>query len=202
MKKAIILVLFLTVWVQAVPVTIEITGHITSVIGSGFPSAIQVGSTFTGDYTYETSTPVSGEGHYIHSSPYGLSLLLSGYSFETMLNHDEQFVVSVLDEYTPPNGNTHDDYWVYSYANSPLSDGTVIDTIRWFLLDGSRTALSSNELPTSAPVLDDWGTNQLRIYGPDDAFVITGTVTQAVLVPEPLTSLLMLASGIFFIKRK
>jgi len=51
-------------------------------------------------------------------------------------------------------------------------------------------------------VLTNWDYNFLEIYGFGDlGLSIDGTVTQAVLVPEPLTGVLM-AMGVFLLRRR
>jgi len=195
-----IIIILTAVICQAAPITIGITGNVTYIGGTGVPGTIYEGVTFTGTYTYESSTDDSGGGHYVHNAPYGINLSMGGYKFKTVPNHVGQFVISILDNYAP-YGNIHDDYWVKSYENLPLSDGTVIDSINWTLLDGSCTALSSSDLPVTAPVLSDWNMNDLRIYGPEDVFLIRGTVTQTVLVPEPAIVVLMIM-GISLYRRR
>ena len=59
---------------QAVPVTIQITGNVTSASGSALPSTIYKDVTFTGTYTYESSTVDSGGGHHYYDAPYGMTI--------------------------------------------------------------------------------------------------------------------------------
>ena len=78
----LVTLLFLAPLAKAVPVTIEITGEVTSVEGDvgSVPSTIYAGVSFTGTYTYDSSTSDSDAspyiGEYEHNSPYGISLLL------------------------------------------------------------------------------------------------------------------------------
>jgi len=185
---------------QATPITIEIVGNVTSASGSAPPGTIYAGVGFTGSYTYDSSTIDSGGGNYVHSWPYGINLVIGGYEFKTAPNHTGKFVISILDEYQPPFANIHDDYWVKSYENMPLANGMIIEAIEWTLLDGSRTALSSSALLVVPPDLNDWSLNYLRIYGSGRELLIQGTVTQAVLIPEPLM-ISMMAMGIVFCSR-
>jgi len=200
--KIIFAVLFLLpVWAQAVPITIQISGNVTSASGSALPDTIYEGVTFTGTYTYDSSTLDSGGGVYQFSSPYGFNISVGGFEFKTTPSHVDQFVISILDNYAP-YGNIHDDYWVQSYENSSLSSGALIDSISWKLFDGSHTALSSSALPVAAPILSQWNVNNLEICGPGTSLSIQGTVTQAVLIPEPATSTFLLIINVFLLRRR
>jgi hypothetical protein len=182
---------------QADPITIQISGNVTSASGSALPGSIHSGVSFSGTYTYDSSTADSGGGHYVFDAPYGIDLFSGGYEFKTASNHVDQFEISILDNYAP-YGNVHDDYWVKSYENSSLSNGELIDYIGWTLL-GSTTIFSSSDLPDTAPILSQWSINRLEIYGPESSLYIQGTVTQAILIPEPLTGMLFVI-GTFFLR--
>lgn len=191
---------------QAVPITIEINGNVTSVGGDvgSVPSTIYEGVTFTGTYTYDSSTSDSDASPYIgkyeHNSPYGISLLLGGYEFKTAANHIGKFHISIHND--DPQANLWDFYMAESdeiVSVPPV--GFSVDYIRWSLGDSTHTALDSDALPVTAPVLTDWGYNALKIFGSGDlgGLLIEGTVTQA--VPEPLTGVLMVI-GVFFFRRR
>ncbi|MFA6187058.1 MAG: hypothetical protein WC770_07610 [Phycisphaerae bacterium] len=194
---------------QAAPITIQISGNITSIAGytAAIPSTIHAGVTFTGTYTYDSLASDSDSsvqrGVYQHNSPYGISISLGGYTFATAPNHVGKFVMIIKNNDTT-NG-VIDCYTVFSaYQNIP-SIGFAPDSISWNLRDSTYDALSSDALPATAPVLTDWNYNVLSIggvYGPDlYGLTIYGTVTQAILVPEPLTGLLMI-TGVLFLRRK
>ncbi len=187
---------------KAVPITIQINGNVTSASGSGLPGTIYTGVSFTGTYTYESSTIDSGEGHYWHSAPYGITLSLGGYEFKTASNHVGQFDMRIANDLSL-NG-VKDYYSVRSNENVsiPSLGGLTIDYIRWDLRDDTHTALSSSVLPVTAPVLTNWDHNVLEIYGfGGGGLLIDGIVTQTVLIPEPVTIVLMMM-GIFFSKRR
>jgi hypothetical protein len=187
---------------KAVPITIEITGEVTSASGSALPGTIYEGVSFTGSYTYDSSNVDSGGGHYVHDAPYGISLFLGGYEFKTSPGHVGQFDMRIADDL---EGNGVWDYYSVrsQYENiSVPSVGFNIGTIRWDLMDSTHTALSSGDLPLTAPVINDWDYNYFEILGSDglgNGLWIRGTVTQA--VPEPLTGVLM-ATGVFFWRRR
>jgi hypothetical protein len=185
---------------QAVPIIIEITGNVTSASGSGLPGTIYAGVIFSGTYTYDSSTQDSDtdpqRGVYKHDAPYGISITLGGYEFKTAPSHVGQFDMLIMND--DPMGNLWDSYMVFSYENvSVPSLGFETTDIRWYLGDSTHSALSSSNLPVTAPVLTDWEHNDLEIYG--SGFGIRGTVTQV--IPEPLTGALM-AMGAFFLRRR
>ena len=185
---------------QAVPITIEITGEVTSASGSALPGTIYEGVAFTGSYTYDSSTVDSGDGHYVHDAPYGIILSLGGYEFKTAPGHVGQFDMRIADDL---EGNGVWDYYsVRSYENALLPTGIAVSLIRWDLNDSTHTALSSTILPTLAPSLSAWDYNYVEIYGGNSqgGFYLGGTVTQA--VPEPLTGVLMLIGVLFFRHRR
>ncbi len=194
--------------VHAEPITIEITGEVTSASGSALPDTIYDGVTFTGTYTYNSSTFDSdsdpNHGVYEYDSPYGISILLGGYEFKTTPGHIGQFEMRIIND-DPTNG-LHDYYIVCSqYENiSVPSLGFNIGSISWNLWDSTYDALFSDALPLIAPALTDWDYNLLKIAGSGSGIggiSIDGTVTQAVLVPEPFTVTLMVI-GIFFSRRR
>ncbi|MFA6426812.1 MAG: PEP-CTERM sorting domain-containing protein [Phycisphaerae bacterium] len=191
---------------QAVPITIQISGNITSASGVSLPSTIHTGSTFTGTYTYDSAAPDSDanpqRGKYLYNSPYGISLSLGGYTFATATSHVGQFEMLIKndDSFNLP---VTDYYTVFSDKNAAISSlGFTIEDIIWNLRDSIHTAISSDALPVTAPVLTNWNYNVLTIYGDDSlghGFSIYGAVTQA--TPEPATSILIMA-GAFLLRRK
>ncbi|MFA6426723.1 MAG: hypothetical protein WCW64_11170 [Phycisphaerae bacterium] len=193
---------------QAVPITIQITGNITSVGGytEAIPSTIHAGVTFTGIYTYDSATPDSDSsvhrGVYQRNSPYGISIVVGGYEFKTAPNHVNQFKMLITND-DPVNG-VHDYYTVLGYQNISIpSIGFEVEYISWKLGDSTHSVLSSDALPATVPVLTDWNSNVLKIgglYGPNlSGLSIYGTVTQV--TPEPLTGILMIM-GMLFVRRK
>jgi hypothetical protein len=207
-NKIVILVLGILLYcgglAQAVPITIQISGNVTSASGSALPSTIHKDVTFTGTYTYESSTDDSGGGHYWHDAPYGITLSLGGYEFKTAPNHVGKFEIRIAnDNPNTPTGEVWDSYSVHSEQNAS-TNSLWVGGISWNLRDSTHTAISSTALPLTAPVLSMWNSNYLEIYGGDAGvgyvnFYIGGTVTQA--TPEPLTGVLM-AMGVLFFRRR
>ena len=130
---------------------------------------IHVDDLITGTYTYESTTldsnPDPGVGDYWHySPPPGVLLTVGGFEFKTDSTNVE------LNMFTRDN-IPEDRYGFYSYNNLPLSNGTQVKSIYWFLVDDTATALSNDALPTTAPILGQWQTNELSLEG-DRTFLI------------------------------
>jgi hypothetical protein len=185
------------------PVTIYIEAVVDTVDDSGnyLEGKISPGSLITGYYIYESTTPDTNPSLYVgdyehYTPPYGISLTVGGFEFKTNpLNVD--FLLEIINDYT--SGGLHDAYGLISYNNLPLYNGTSVNEISWWLTDTSATALSSTDLPSTAPSLDDWQSIVgLRLEG-DKTFLIDAHVTSA--VPEPAT-ILLLATGALLLKRR
>ena len=181
---------------RAVPITIEITGEVTSIGGTGVPDTIQVGDMFSGTYTYDSSTidsePINEVGQYWHDGPYGINVSLGGYEFMTAPGHIGQFLISLR---LPPYGN-RDYYIIKSYQNTTLPTEIAVEEISWILGDSTQSALDSVDLPITAPELSLWDYNVFEIIGEGSSFEIKGVVTQS--VPEPSTVFLMMIGILLF----
>jgi len=211
MKRGIITIViwalsFWTLPVQATLITIQIEGVVDRFWDEGnyLEGKIKPGDIITGAYTYDTSTPDSNPipevADYLHhAAPCGISLTVGGFDFKTdPANVD--FLVEIINDST--SGGLYDAYGLISYNNLTLYNGASVDEISWWLTDTSATVLSCTELPTTAPVLDDWQSIYgLRLDGVKDAFHISAHVTSA--VPEPATALLFgLGGGLLLRKRR
>jgi hypothetical protein len=190
---------------QAEPITIQITGNVTSLGGytEAIPSSIYAGVTFTGTYTYDSSAVDGGGGHHWYDAPYGIDLFLGGYEFKTAPDQVGKFDMWIMNDLS---GNGVWDYYrVCGYQNVSTPSVDFASSTEWDLGDSTHTALSSAELPVTAPILTDWDYNVLKIrgaYGPDlYGLTIYGTVTQVQLIPEPLTGALM-ATGLLLLRRR
>ncbi len=185
-------------------ITIGFTGNVSSVYDPHNIFGGQTHGEATGTYTYDTSTPDSNpsnsSGSYWHyNSPCGVSVSINGFNFQT--NPDSvQFLLGIS------NDNGGDLYWFHSYSNSPLPNGTLVETIAWQLQNYSGTAISSDALPTTAPNLADWSVNYgLHISGPprtEFEFEIVANITSVVLIPEPATILLLTLGGLILRKHR
>jgi hypothetical protein len=202
------ILLFCGVIAKAEPITIQIWGNVTSAHGSALPSTIYENVSFTGTYTYDNSAtdsePDPMRGIYQYDSPYGMSILVGGYEFKTDPDHVGQFKIQITNN-SLVNG-LHDYYSVLSqYQNVSIpSVGFNIGYITWTLGNSSGTALSSDALPVTAPMLANWDYNRFEIFGSGSGLgglTIEGIVTQATLIPEPVTGILM-AMGMLFFRRR
>jgi hypothetical protein len=86
------------------------------------------------------------------------------------------------------DNGVHDYYTVFSDESISIpSVGFTINYISWNLWDSTHTALSSDALPVTAPVLTDWNYNVLTIggvYGPNR----TGLLIEDVEMSETLSN--------------
>ena len=145
--------------------------------------AIQVNDTITGKYNYDSGTPDSepdpSMGRYeYNTSTFGIKLEAGGFIFETDPSNVD-FRISIIDNLSYLNW---DMYSVISSNNSQLSNGVLVDGIEWALINSTGNAISSDALPTTAPVLSEWDQNLFYIYGsspsnPYDIYLIGANVT-------------------------
>jgi len=201
---------------EAALITIEITAEVDSVRDEAnyLEGKISPGDIITGSYTYESSTqdssPIISVGDYWHyAPPCGISLGVGGFMFSTDPANIE-FLVEIINDHPPFSSINRDAYLLRSYNNLPLSNGTLVYDISWHLNDSTATALSSDALPTTPPILDDWSQSGLYISGGfgteidpitsrPPVFVFEAHVTSA--IPEPATILLLTLGGLLLRKR-
>ncbi len=208
------LVLLLSVaGANATLITIEIEAVVQEVqdLGDGagyLEGNIKVDDIITGTYTYDSSILDSSpsdaiHGNYWHYGPAcGISLSVGGFEFRTDPASVYFLVEIINDGSIAGGGGVYDSYGSISYNNLPLSNGTVVDEISWLLIDGSGTALSSDALPTTAPVLDNWqSSRQMYLKGEsrEGLYTIRARVTST--IPEPAT-LSLLIFGSLLLRRK
>ena len=189
---------------EAALVPIAITAEVTYVGDSHglLEGRVNVGDLITGVYIYDSSTPDSEptehKGVYKHyAPPAGITLTVGGFVF--MTDPDNIVFTVWIGNDSPPGlgGCWSDGYGLMSKKNLPLPNGTWLHHIRLGLSDCSHSALSSDTLPTTAPVLDDWDLTDADIAfggqrgsrGP--SFHIDGHLTSAALIPEPATFALL-----------
>jgi hypothetical protein len=212
MKKAILsigLVLLLSFTpIKAEIITIGLTGLVDYVDDpyNLLQGSVSVDNPITGYYTYESTTPdtnpSSTVGDYWHySAPAGVSLTVGGYTFKTDLS-DVKFLMEVVN-----NHSSMDNYLFGSYNNLSLSNGVPVMHVSWQLDDYSGTALSSTDLPTTAPVLADWQYDYLHLSGGysepvKQEFLITGHVISVQLIPEPATLILLMTGGLLLNRKR
>jgi hypothetical protein len=215
-KKAKILATFALVLVllggslRAELITFNITSQVTYVDDPyNLLNGLPVGTMMTGTYTYDSATPDfrpldEHQGSYRHTTPpYGWYLTADGFVFQTDPGNVD-FWVSVTNYDQPPK---KDHYVVSSLNNLPFNND-VFYSIGWQLDDSTCTALSSDALPTTPPVLEDWnykwGIQIIARYNDPPfqtlAFRMESEVTEV--VPEPATFMLLALGSLTLLRRK
>jgi hypothetical protein len=148
--------------------------------------AIQIDDVITGKYVYDVATPDadndSSIGTYRQTSASCYIQINSGwFVFKSDTNHLDYCLTIINDMFLP----AYDIYEVRSNINQPLNDVTIVNRIDWTIADYNATALQSDSLPATAPVIEDWESfNVLLIMGldpgnPDRTFEIKAYVTEA-----------------------
>ena len=213
MKRGIITIMIcaLSFWVlpaKAALVTIQISAEVDDVADPfGYlEGKVEVGGIITGTYTYDLLTLDSnpspqGADYVYRNEPSGIFLTVGGFEFKSdPLTLD--FVIEIINDHY--SGGLSDIYLLISYSNLPLSNGSAVGGISWTLEDPMGKALSSDVLPTTAPVLDDWGFNRLNIGGGTRArpFGFLGHVTSTEVIPEPATIWLLGLGSLLLRKQK
>lgn len=182
---------------KAALVTIQIEAVVDSVMDDGgyLEGRIEPGDIMTGFYTYDSSVArLPGERYEFDSPPCGVFLSVGGFDFQT----DQSSV-----DFEMGIGNDlswGDTYYFISFNNLSLSNGTLVDGISWSLEDASATALSSDDLPKTAPILDQWGYNRLRLHGERGRYILDAHVTSS--IPEPATAILLSMGALVLRKRR
>ena len=181
---------------EATLITIEIEAVVDSVMDEGnyLEGKIKAGDIITGFYTYDSSaTRLPGHRYEFYSAPSGVVLSVGGFDFKADPS-SVYFEMGIGDDLS-----WGDTYFFISFNNLPLANDTLVDEILWSLKDPTGTALSSDALPITTPVLEDWQENILSI-GADRRYGIFAHVTSA--VPEPATIILFGLGAILLKKRK
>jgi len=142
-------------------ISIAITAEVAEVSDPGgyLGGAINVGDVITGTYVYESTTPDTNSlptvGDYRHTTaPFGITLNAGGLVFRTNPNNVD-FLVEIVNDHGIP---AMDGYLLRSYNNifDISVPGERENHIAWQLNGPTLNAISSEALPTVAPVLADW----------------------------------------------
>lgn len=169
--------------------TFRFTGQVTQLNGSPFHD-IAIGTTFTGCYAFDLSTPDTNSfptvGDYFHGPGYGVAISIGSYSFQTN-RIAGGFLIEVVD-----NHNGRDNY-LFRSSNNLLASGLLVPDISFQLDDPTTAALSSTALSSTPPDLSVFqqlfGLNVGGGFGPG-SWMIRGVVTEITFDPtsacEPL----------------
>ncbi len=214
MKKSIVFLVGLTLaliapTIQASIIKVAITATITDIIDQAgiLGGNASVGDEITGWYAYESNvTPSIQETNFAEYkfdfAPCGIFLEAGNLKFETNTQNCN-FDVSISND-SPYGGDV---FYAVSKNNVTVSD-MPINFISWQLNDDTMLALENTAILTGAPNLTDWSWNHLTIDGTryvdteKQSLTISAVVTSAVLVPEPLTLLLLTTGNILIRFRK
>ena len=148
---AVLLCGFLPTVSYGEPITIGLNGRVDVVDDpqNYFGGQIHRNDTVTGTYRYESTTQDSNPsdpaiGDYWHyTAPYGISVHIGDFVFETNENN-VRFLVEIV------NDQSGDSYLVHSESNI-CSTAVLVNMIYWELADYGGTALLSDALPTTMP---------------------------------------------------
>ena len=168
-------------------ITIKIVAKVKDILDQYnlLGGAIQVDDTINGKYIYDSGTPDSEPDPHVGiyeytSSIFGIEIKAGGFVFKTNPSH-VIFGFEILNNFY----QNWDGYILCSGENLQLSNGMIVDSIQWQLFDPTGNALSSDALPSTAPVLSDWDqmSNNLFIIGwdsfnPSKSYTIDATVTK------------------------
>lgn len=194
--------------IQAKLIPIAINAEVTSVLENFdlLEGKIHVGDLVTGVYVYDSATPDRDPAYYHgeyehHAPPAGITFTVGGFVFMTdPANVD--FTIHIVDD-PPAQGRVGDRYGILSENNLPLPNGTSVGGISLFLRNEAGGVLSSDALPTMAPVLDDWAQGgELAVSGIGRSFVIEGRLTSMALIPEPATLMFLGLGGLALLRNR
>jgi hypothetical protein len=178
-------------------VEVQIWGWVTSVEDSSglLDSPIAIDDEITGIYRYDTDTLDSVAslevGRYEYDSiPFGITLNIGQSVFRSKAQ-DAEFIIEVHDGY-----NQKDGYLITGSNNMPLTNGTEVDQILWQLEYNNTSVLNSDALTATAPSLENWEVNNLRITLGRSSIRGMIDFAQAQVIPEPATAAIMAAGAI------
>jgi hypothetical protein len=119
-------------------------------------------------YVYNARTADSNGlatlGEFFHTANgFGMEVAASGFVFRTN-SAEVDFLVRVGNG-TTQMGMPIDLYEIESDANYPLSNGLIVDSMRWRLTDPTLMGVTSDSLPTGPPNLVRFSGNTLRLAG-------------------------------------
>ena len=193
-------------------VIVEFTAEVTRVNETyGFlQGRINIGDTITGTYTYDTSAPdldpdIANGRYEYYTPPSGIYIHVGEFESKTD-PYNTDFIIAIENDARLISG-TRDTFRLESRNNLPLGDDVLCDVIYLHFEDYSGLALSSDALPSVAPVVADWPLVQVQFLGYDPqngrkAFYVKGDLTSALLIPEPATLGLLGLGGLALLRNR
>lgn len=175
-------------------------------IQGDFDNAIAIGQPLSGKYTFNLTTPDINpdpqSGHFIHlpgSGDFGFDFSVAGLNFKS----DPTQAPMVVDLY---NSQFNDNYIAFTnMLNVPLTNGAVITDFSIYMYDGTGQLISSDQLSTTAPLLNNNGSGWAEIYiggrasNGIDYFSINATINSVSVLspPDPNVVVLSPPSGLY-----
>lgn len=179
----------------AVPVTFEFSGIVNSVTDPGrdLEGLVAAGNTFSGEYTFESTTP--GYGYYV--SPAGSVSLTVG-----SLQIDAGPPRIMVWDAEPPYS---DEYSVSAASDSIVASGLqIVEFLPIIFHYANHTSLTSGDLSLVPPPLpfnsSSWSFWIQGRGSSEQLFTLRGTVES--LTPEPCTPLLLLMGITLSVRRR
>lgn len=168
---------------NATLITVNFTGTITQVPVDDIFGDIAPGDPFHGAYTYDTSAldqiPATTTGSYSFTAPLGLIATIGQHTFDATGDLNIGIFNSFLDQYTV-------------FAQNPATGLTTGLTLQ----DNSATALLTDQLPDTAPILANFTQADFHLTLTLDGAELQadGQLDALTSVPEPSSIHLMLAA--------
>ncbi len=175
-------------------ITILIVARVSSVSDPSnlLGGAIKSNDVMIGKYVYDSGIPDSYPAdpsvaqYNFTSSSCGIELRAGGFVFKTDPSN-VYFFMYIGNNWTLPFPYPVDMYSLRSLANLQLSNGMQIYDIKWGLIDHNALSLSTDALPTTAPLVNAYWEPYpgLEILGshpsdPTKKFMIQANVTRAI----------------------
>ncbi|MFN7938863.1 MAG: hypothetical protein U0R19_36375 [Bryobacteraceae bacterium] len=167
-------------------ITVSFTGTITQVPVDDIFGDIAPGDVFQGAYTYDSTAldqiPGATTGSYSFTAPLGLTATIGQHLFDATGDLNIGIFNSFLDQYT-----------VFAQNTTGLTIGLTLQ-------DNSATAILTDELPTTAPVLAGFtqAAFQLSLTLDGAELQADGQLDGLTSVPEPSSLPLVLAAFLAF----